>query len=79
MARLDSVDTLSVLLKCAFMCVSDSSSFAGGVNAVFDTRIMCPDLSLICPQKREMAIAMGDGRRRATWDRRSPERWREFG
>jgi hypothetical protein len=55
-ARLDSVDTLSVLLKYAFMCVWDSSSFAGGVNAVFDVRIMCPDVSAICPWRRQLRV-----------------------
>jgi len=52
------------------MWVLDASSFGGEVKVIFGARIMCPEVSVICPWKL---------RRRATWDRRSPERWREFG
>ena len=57
------------------MWLLNPSSFAEGVKAVFGVPVMCPDVSDICPYKREIAtvLAMGDGRRRATWDRRSPE------
>jgi hypothetical protein len=42
-------EDLSVLFKNAILWVLGPSSFAGGCNPVFGVRVMCPDLSFICP------------------------------